>query len=134
MNARRLFVTAMSAAVLAMATAGPAFAQAGYPNKNVEVVVPFAPGGGTDNLMRMITGIMETNKWSPVAMNVNNRVGGSGTVGYAYLINKKGDSHVEAGATPMVVSGKLQGRLSPNPNPNPNPQPILIVLTSFTTP
>ena len=114
MNARRRFVTSMAAAVLALATVGPAFAQAGYPTKNVEVVVPFAPGGGTDNLMRMITGIMDANKWSPVAMNVNNRVGGSGTVGYAYLINKKGDSHVVAGATPMVVSGKLQGRLSGN--------------------
>ena len=26
-----------------------------------------------------------------------------------YLINKKGDSHVIAGATPMIVSGKLRG-------------------------
>jgi putative tricarboxylic transport membrane protein len=57
---------------------------------------------------------MDENKWSPVALNVNNRVGGSGTVGYAYLIGKKGDSHVVAGATPMIVSGKLQGRLSGN--------------------
>jgi putative tricarboxylic transport membrane protein len=85
-----------------------------YPSKNIEVVVPFAPGGGTDNLMRTITGIMDENKWSPVALNVNNRVGGSGTVGYSYLIGKKGDSHVIAGATPMVVSGKLQGRLPGN--------------------
>ena len=95
------------------ACAGAALAQT-YPSKNIEVVVPFAPGGGTDNLMRTITGIMDENKWSPVALNVNNRVGGSGTVGYVYLINKKGDSHVVAGATPMVVSGKLQGRLSGN--------------------
>ena len=41
----------------------------------VEVVVPYAPGGGTDNLMRMITGIMEENKWSPQPINVNNRPG-----------------------------------------------------------
>jgi putative tricarboxylic transport membrane protein len=95
------------------AGAGAALAQT-YPSKNIEVVVPFAPGGGTDNLMRTITGIMDENKWSPVALNVNNRTGGSGTVGYSYLINKKGDSHVVAGATPMVVSGKLQGRLSGN--------------------
>ena len=45
------------------------------------------------------------------ADHVNNRPGGSGTVGYSYLIGKKGDSHVIAGATPMIVSGKLQGRL-----------------------
>ena len=47
-------------------------------------------------------------------LNVNNRAGGSGTIGYNYLINKKGDSHVVAGATPMIVSGKLQGRLPGN--------------------
>jgi putative tricarboxylic transport membrane protein len=47
-------------------------------------------------------------------MNVNNRAGGSGAIGYNYLINKKGDSHVIAGATPMVVSGKIEGRLPGN--------------------
>ncbi|MEO6743301.1 MAG: tripartite tricarboxylate transporter substrate binding protein [Caldimonas sp.] len=106
----------MSAASLALLStaSGSAFAQAKYPTKNIEVVVPFAPGGGTDNMMRMITGIMEENKWSPVPVNVNNRPGGSGTIGFSYLINKKGDSHVIAGATPMIVSGKLQGRLPGN--------------------
>ena len=68
---------------MALACASTAHAQAGYPRKNIEVVVPFAPGGGTDNLMRTITGIMDENKWSPVALNVDNRVGGSGPSGTA---------------------------------------------------
>jgi putative tricarboxylic transport membrane protein len=80
----------------------------------VEVVVPYAPGGGTDNLMRMITGIIDENKWSPVPLNVVNRAGGSGAVGFNYLINKKGDAHTIAGATPMIVSGKIEGRLPGN--------------------
>jgi putative tricarboxylic transport membrane protein len=91
-----------------------ALAQAKYPQKTIEVVVPYAPGGGTDNLMRMITGIIDENKWSPVPLNVNNRAGGSGAVGFNYLINKKGDAHVVAGATPMIVSGKIEGRLPGN--------------------
>ena len=102
------------ALALALGCAGAALAQAKYPARMVEVVVPYAPGGGTDNLMRMITGIMDENKWSPVPMNVNNRAGGSGAVGFNYLINKKGDSHVIAGATPMIVSGKIEGRLPGN--------------------
>ena len=97
-------------AVLAAASA-VAVAQAKYPQRTVEVVVPYAPGGGTDNLMRMITGIIDENKWSPVPMNVNNRAGGSGAIGYNYLINKKGDANTVAGATPMIVSGKIEGRL-----------------------
>ncbi len=114
MTSLRPITTALVCIALTLAGTSPALAQGAYPSKNIEVVVPFAPGGGTDNLMRMITGIMDENKWSPVALNVNNRAGGSGTVGYAYLIGKKGDSHVVAGATPMIVSGKLQGRLSGN--------------------
>ena len=107
---------AAATACVALLLAGPtATAQASkYPSKNFDIVVPFAPGGGTDNLMRMITGIIEENKWSPVPMVVTNKPGGSGTVGYAYVISKKGDPYVIAGATPMVVSGKLQGRLSGN--------------------
>src|SRR5689334_2584566 len=100
-------------AVLAAASA-VAVAQAKYPSRVVEVVVPYAPGGGTDNLMRMITGIIDENKWSPVPLNVNNRAGGSGAIGYNYLINKKGDNYVIAGATPMIVSGKIEGRLPGN--------------------
>ena len=100
-------------AVLAAASV-VAVAQAKYPQRTVEVVVPYAPGGGTDNLMRMITGIMDENKWSPVPLNVVNRAGGSGAVGFNYVINKKGDAHTIAGATPMIVSGKIEGRLPGN--------------------
>jgi len=114
MNVPQLLVAFAASFALFAGSADVVHAQAKYPTKNIEVVVPFAPGGGTDNMMRMITGIMEENKWSPVALNVNNRPGGSGTIGYSYLITKKGDSHVIAGATPMIVSGKLQGRLPGN--------------------
>jgi putative tricarboxylic transport membrane protein len=100
-------------AALAAASA-VALAQPKYPQRTVEVVVPYAPGGGTDNLMRMITGIIDENKWSPVPLNVVNRAGGSGAVGFNYLINKKGDAHTIAGATPMIVSGKIEGRLPGN--------------------
>ena len=114
MDTLRLTAAAVASLALLLAPAADALAQAKYPSRMVEVVVPYAPGGGTDNLMRMITGIIDENKWSPVPMNVNNRAGGSGAVGFTYLINKKGDAYVIAGATPMIVSGKIEGRLSGN--------------------
>jgi putative tricarboxylic transport membrane protein len=104
----RLFLAALLVAVTPLAAAQK------YPSRTIEVVVPYAPGGGTDNLMRTITGIIDENKWSPVPLNVNNRAGGSGAIGFNYLINKKGDPHVIAGATPMIVSGKIEGRLPGN--------------------
>src|SRR5512145_2021734 len=106
-------VTVLTIALGAVAAAS-VFAQAKYPSRTVEVVVPFAPGGGTDNLMRTIVGIIDENKWSPVPINVNNRAGGSGAIGYTYLLNKKGDPHVIAGAAPTIVSAKIEGRLPGN--------------------
>jgi putative tricarboxylic transport membrane protein len=106
-----MFRFALAALLLAVSTLG--FAQK-YPSRTVEVVVPYAPGGGTDNLMRTITGIIDENKWSPVPLNVVNRAGGSGAIGFNYIINKKGDPHVIGGATPMIVSGKIEGRLPGN--------------------
>ncbi|MBI2527853.1 MAG: tripartite tricarboxylate transporter substrate binding protein [Candidatus Rokubacteria bacterium] len=110
----RLLAASLAAVMLVSTSAAPATAQVKYPSKAIEVVVPFAPGGGTDNLMRMIVGIIDEHRWSPVPINVVNRAGGSGVVGYTYLITKKGDSHVVAGAAPTIVSGKVEGRLPGN--------------------
>jgi putative tricarboxylic transport membrane protein len=101
-------------ALVALAAAGPAAGQGKYPTRPIEVVVPYAPGGGTDILMRTIVAIIDENKWSPRPVTVMNRAGGSGAVGYTYLISQKGNPHTVAGATPMVVSGKVQGRLPGN--------------------
>lgn len=109
------FARVLAASLAAASLLAPAAAQAQkYPARPVEVVVPYAPGGGTDNLMRMITGIIDENKWSPVPLNVNNRAGGSGAVGFNYIINKKGDANTIGGATPMIVSGKIEGRVPGN--------------------
>jgi putative tricarboxylic transport membrane protein len=100
--------------VLSLLAVSGVQAQSKYPQRTVEVVVPYAPGGGTDNLMRTITGIIDENKWSPVPINVNNRAGGSGVIGYTYLLGKKGDSHVIAGGAPTIVASKIEGRLAGN--------------------
>jgi putative tricarboxylic transport membrane protein len=110
---RALVATALVLAATATITL-TGFAQGKYPTRPIEVVVPYAPGGGTDNLMRMIVSIIDENKWSPQPITVNNRAGGSGAVGYNYLVGKKGNPHVVAGATPFVVSGKIQGRINAN--------------------
>jgi len=108
---RRTMVASLAFLVLVAAMASQAIAQAKYPNRTIEVVVPYAPGGGTDNLMRMIIGIIDENKLSSASINVVNKAGGSGAVGYTYLIGKKGNPYVVGGATPTIVSGKVEGRL-----------------------
>ena len=114
MLTRRAFATQSAAFLAAAGLPAATFGQGKYPSRPIEVVVPFAPGGGTDKLMRTIVGIIDENKWSPVPINVNNRAGGSGAIGYTYLLNKKGDPHVVAGAAPTIVSAKIEGRLPGN--------------------
>jgi putative tricarboxylic transport membrane protein len=114
MERRRFIATAGAGLLAATARAGAALAQSGYPSRPIEFVVPYGPGGGTDNLVRTIVALIDENKWSSQSIQVNNRPGGSGAVGYSYLIGKKGNPHVVAGATPFIVSAKIEGRLPGN--------------------
>ena len=65
------------AATLLGLLAGHAQAQGSYPDRPIRLVVPFAPGGGTDIVARVIADAMSQSLGQPVV--VENR-GGAGTV------------------------------------------------------
>lgn len=79
-----------------------------YPSAPVEFVVPFNAGGGSDNMARMILGIMDANKLVSQPVNINNKGGGAGAVGHAYVANKKGDLHTIMTINDSIVSVPLQ--------------------------
>lgn len=61
------------------------------PTGNTTMVVPFAPGGGSDLAGRaMAAGLEKSAKGLNV--NVENRDGGSGAVGYSYFLSRKGNA------------------------------------------
>lgn len=68
-------------------------ANAWEPERNVEFVVPYSAGGGSDLNARTVVEAMRQNDLVDRTILVNNRPGGSGAIGNSYVYNKRGDSH-----------------------------------------
>jgi tripartite-type tricarboxylate transporter receptor subunit TctC len=76
----------------ALASSAVALAQSeDYPNKPVEFIVPWSPGGGSDTLMRVVSNHVEQYLGQP--MPVINMPGVSGTTGLKELAKRDPDGY-----------------------------------------
>src|SRR5438067_11965669 len=66
-------------------------AQAQYPQRPVQLIVPWGAGGGTDATARIIAALLEKELKQP--FNVVNRTGGSGVVGHDAIANATPDGY-----------------------------------------
>lgn len=81
-------------AALVLLSAPVAWAQEKFPSRPVEFVVPWGPGGGADQLARLVGKLAE-----PIlgqAMPVINVPGGTGATGMAKLLSAPADGHAAA--------------------------------------
>jgi len=86
---RRAVITGV-AGFAAAATLPRAFAQT-YPERTVTLVVPFAPGGSTDILARIVAGHLQQSLGQPVV--IENRTGASGNIGTATVARAAPDGY-----------------------------------------
>ncbi len=87
-----------------MVASGSVLAKTDFPSRPIEFVVPFAPGGGSDNMARMISAINDKEKILPQPLVVVNKPGGSGSVGMSYVQTKAGDPYVIMTGVSQVVT------------------------------
>jgi tripartite-type tricarboxylate transporter receptor subunit TctC len=103
---RRSVLIGGAAAAVALGSTGVA-AQAAYPNRPISLMLPWAPGGGTDATARMIGSLLEKDFGVPV--NVVNRTGGSGVVGHAALAAAQPDGYTIGMVTVEITMLHRQG-------------------------
>ncbi|GAA5233662.1 tripartite tricarboxylate transporter substrate binding protein [Verticiella sediminum] len=97
---------------LAIGVAAPA--AAAYPEKPIVVVVPFAPGGSTDQIGRLVAEHFHKDFGVPVI--VENRPGAAGTVGSAHVARSAPDGYtLLIGGSDTVASQFLYENLPYDP-------------------
>ncbi|WP_134678670.1 Bug family tripartite tricarboxylate transporter substrate binding protein [Paracoccus ravus] len=86
---RRTVLPLLAAAMTLAGWASPALAE--YPERPIELIVPWGAGGGTDAVGRIFGQILQEELGKPV--NVVNRTGGSGVVGHTAIARAKPDGY-----------------------------------------
>lgn len=84
---------ALSLTACAGSTDKPAAEEGAWaPEKNITMIVPFSVGGGSDLFGRAVASALEEVR-PDINVTVENREGGSGTIGYSYFMEQAGDPH-----------------------------------------
>ena len=106
--ARRPALTALVG--LALAALAPHAAQAAYPDKPIRLVVPFAPGGGTDTISRILADEMSKDLGQNVI--VDNRPGAGTIIGTGVVAGSEPDGYTLLMATPaFAVNPSLNAKM-----------------------
>ncbi|UOQ92396.1 tripartite tricarboxylate transporter substrate binding protein [Halobacillus shinanisalinarum] len=94
--------------LLMTACSGNASSSQEYPTKNLEIVAPASPGGGWDLTARSLKKVLSGQGLVEENINVINKPGGGGEVGWKYLENQ--DAHSLAVNSSLVLTNNLLGQ------------------------
>ena len=102
--ARRAFSLALLALLALLAVLVPGTcAAAGYPDRPIRLIVPFAPGGGADATARIVAEHLGRALQQPVV--VESKPGGDSTIGAEYVAKSAPDGYTLFFGTNTAMSG-----------------------------
>jgi tripartite-type tricarboxylate transporter receptor subunit TctC len=112
---RRRTIQGAIAAALVLAASPGAGQTSNWPNKPIRYIVPFAPGGTTDILARMVGEKLGAALGQPIV--VENKAGQGGSVGAAELARAAPDGYTIGGGTisSHAINATLYEKLSYDP-------------------
>jgi tripartite-type tricarboxylate transporter receptor subunit TctC len=80
---------------------------AAYPDRPVQLIVPWAAGGGADTVTRIFADSFSKELGAPV--NVVNRTGGGGLTGHTFIATATPDGYTLGVASPEIAFYKSLG-------------------------
>ncbi len=106
---------ALSALVLLLAAAAPAFAQVDWPARPIRLIVPFAPGSSSDIVARIVA--QKLGERLRQQIFVENKVGASGNLGSEAVAHAEPDGYTMglANTSTHSVAPSLSSRLGYDP-------------------
>lgn len=100
------FLTSTAIAASFILASGAA-AHADYPERPIQLLVPWGAGGGSDAVARIIASLMEKELGQPIA--VVNKPGGNGAVGHQSIASAKPDGYTIGMATMEITTMHWMG-------------------------
>jgi putative tricarboxylic transport membrane protein len=88
----------------------PAVAQTSWkPDRNIEIVVPSAPGGSNDKTARTVERIIHEKRLLNTSLTVVNKPGGGNNMTMNYVAQHPGDGHFLMVGTPTILTNHIVG-------------------------
>ena len=90
-------------------------ARAEYPERPIQIVVPFGPGGGTDTYARALKQVIEENDLLPQPLVIVNVPGAGATIGSRRVKNAEPDGYTLLLLHEAIVTAKYSGQADYGP-------------------
>jgi putative tricarboxylic transport membrane protein len=100
--------TVLAAGLACLAHSGRASGEVTFPSRPLTIMAPANPGGGTDQIARLMQSAIALGKLSPRPIDVINRGGAAGAIGLADLVSRHyGDPHIIMASGSSVISSTV---------------------------